>query len=88
MKFIKEFFKSFKTRGSSVKKHTRTVQQTLTIYGIGTFICVYAGFLCGAVWLPGNDFNEFFNNFQKFIVEDHHYIVGVTDATIKFIGAF
>ncbi len=88
MKFIKEFFKSFKTRGSSVKKHTRTIQQTLIIYGIGTAICVYAGFLCGAVWLPGNDFNEFSNNFQKFIVEQHRYIVGVTDATIKFIGAF
>ena len=88
MKFIKEFFNSFKNRGSSVKKHTRTIQQTLILYGIGTFICVYAGFLCGAVWMSGNDFNEFMNNFQKFIIEEHHYIVGVTSATPKFIGAF
>ena len=88
MKFIKEFFSSFKNRGSSVKKHTRTIQQTLIIYGIGTFLCVYAGFLCGAVWMSGNDFNEFMNNFQKFIIEEHHYIVGVTSATPKFVGAF
>ena len=88
MKFIKEFFNSFKNRGSSVKKHTRTIQQTLILYGIGTFICVYAGFLCGAVWMSGNDLNEFMNNFQKFIIEEHHYIVGVTSATPKFIGAF
>ncbi len=88
MEFIKEFFKSFQYQGSSIKKYTRTVEQTVLIYGIGTILCVYAGFLCGAVWMPGNDFNEFMNNFQKFIIEQHHYIVGVTPATIKFVGTF
>ena len=72
----------------SIKKHTRNVKETLIIYGIGSVLCVYFGFLCGAVWISGNDFNEFMNNFQKFIIEEHHFIVGVTNATPAFIGTY
>ena len=38
--------------------------------------------------MPGNDFNQFINNFQQFILIEHHFIVGVTNATLPFIGAF
>lgn len=72
-------------RTSSVKKHTRSVKETVVIYLLGVSICVYFGFLCGAVWISGNDFNEFMNNFQSFVIEGHHYIVGVTEATWKFV---
>ena len=72
-------------RTGSVKKHTRSVKETVVIYLLGVSICVYFGFLCGAVWISGNDFNEFMNNFQSFVIEGHHYIVGVTEATWKFV---
>lgn len=75
-------------RNKSIKKHTRTLKQTLIIYVVGSLICIYAGWLCGAVWMPGNDFNQFMNNFEQFILIEHHFIVGVTYATPAFIGVF
>ena len=75
-------------RSKSIKKHTRTLKQTLIIYAVGSLLCVYLGWLCGAVWMPGNDFNQFINNFQQFILIEHHFVVGVTHATLPFIGAF
>ena len=57
-----------------VKKHTRSVKETLIIYIVGSFFCIYFGFLCGAVWMPGNNFNEFMNNFQDFIIAKHNYL--------------
>ena len=71
-----------------IKKKTRTVKDTLIIYAIGSVLCIYFGFLCGACWVSGNDFNEFMNNFRMFIIEQHHYIVGVTGATPAFIGTY
>jgi len=85
--FLKWLDKLF-TREKSVKKHTRTLKQTLIIYAVGSLLCVYLGWLCGAVWMPGNDFNQFINNFQQFILIEHHFVVGVTYATLPFIGAF
>lgn len=75
-------------RERPVKKHTRSVKETLIIYAIGVFVCVYLGFLLGAVWMDGNNLNEFMNNFQSFIIEQHHFIVGVTPATPKFVLTF
>ena len=49
-------------RERPVKKHTRSVKETLIIYAIGVFVCVYLGFLLGAVWMDGNNLNEFMNN--------------------------
>lgn len=40
-------------RTGSVKKHTRSVKETVVIYLLGVSICVYFGFLCGAVWISG-----------------------------------
>lgn len=73
---------------ATVKKHTRSVKETLIIYGVGSFLCIYFGFLCGAVWMPENSFNEFMNNFQDFIIDKHNYLVGVTSATPAFIAAY
>lgn len=75
-------------RRRSVKKKTRTVKQVLVIYAIGSIICVYLGLLCGAVWLDGNDFVEFMNNFCEFIIVQKHFIVGVTSSTPVFIWSF
>jgi len=75
-------------RTRNIKKKTRTVKQTLIIYAIGSVLCIYFGLLCGAVWMDGNDFNEFCNAFMKFIVEEKHFIVGVTHATPIFIGTY
>lgn len=74
--------------GTSIKKRTRNVKETLVIYGIGTFLCIYLGLLFGASWMPGNDFGEFMNNFTDFVLIKHHFIVGVTSATLPFIGSF
>ena len=74
--------------GTSIKKRTRNVKETLVIYGIGSFLCIYLGLLCGASWMPGNDFGEFMNNFTDFVLIKHHFIVGVTSATLPFIGSF
>ena len=38
--------------------------------------------------MPGNDFGEFMNNFTDFVLIKHHYIVGVTSATLPFVGAY
>ncbi len=60
----------------------------LLIYGIGSFFSIYLGFLCGAAWIPNNSILEFMDNFQEFILVQHHFIVGVTKATPAFIGAY
>ena len=72
----------------SLKKHTRSLKQTGMIYGIGSLISIYFGLLCGAVWMSGNSFNEFLINFNDFIIVKHHLIVGVTEATLPFVGAY
>ena len=59
-----------KTGGSSIKKHTRTLKETLIMYGIGSVLCIYLGFLCGAVWMPDNNLWEFMANFNEFIIQD------------------
>ena len=75
-------------RQSQLKKHTRSLKETLIIYGIGSAICIYFGFLCGACWISGNSANEFLINFNKFVISEHHYLVGVTNATLPFVGAY
>lgn len=38
--------------------------------------------------MSGNSFNEFLINFNDFIIVKHHLIVGVTEATLPFVGAY
>ena len=75
-------------RESPVKKHTRSMKETLLAYGAGTIICAYIGFLIGAVWVEGNTLDEFISNFEYFIIEQHNFIVGVTPFTVKFVLSF
>ena len=77
-----------KTRNITVKKRTRTLKDTLIIYGVGTSISIYLGFLCGAVWVPENELQEFINNLHQFIIVEHNYLVGVTSATPTFAAGF
>ena len=77
-----------RVRKTSIKKHTRTFQETLLLYGIGSVACIYFGLLCGATWLPGNDLNTFLENFQEFILHQKHFLVGVTEMTPVFIAGF
>ncbi|MDD3139427.1 MAG: type IV secretory system conjugative DNA transfer family protein [Lachnospiraceae bacterium] len=72
----------------SLKKHTRRLKETGIIYCIGSAVSIYVGLLCGAVWMSGNSLNEFLINFKDFIIVKHHFIVGVTEATLPFIGAY
>ena len=76
------------TRRRQIKKKTRTIKKTFAIYAIGSLICSYLGYLCGAVWMDGNSFNEFMNAFTEFIIIQKHFIVGVTPATPIFIGTY
>ena len=62
---------------SPVKKKTKTMKDKLAIYLIGLAFSIHAGLLVGAVWLEGNSISEFLDNFVTFIIEEHHYIVGV-----------
>ena len=73
---------------NTVKKRTRTVKQTVTIYVIGSLLCIYFGFLCGAAWMPGNNFSEFIVSFNDFVIVKHHYLVGVTSATLPFVATY
>ena len=73
---------------TSLKKHTRSLKETLVLYGTGTAFCIYAGFLCGAVWVPDNDLGEFIVNFTDFIIIKKNFLVGVTSATPVFTGIF
>lgn len=72
----------------SIKKRVRSLKETLFLYSMGSFVCIYLGFLCGAVWVPENDIWEFINHFHEFIIVKHHYLVGVTTATPAFIATY
>ena len=71
---------------TSLKKHTRSLKETLVLYGIGTVLCIYAGFLCGAVWVPDNDLGEFIVNFTDFIIIKKNFLVGISNEKIKMDG--
>ena len=75
-------------RVNAVKKKTRTVKQTIIIYVIGTILCIYFGFLCGASWMSGDNFSEFIIRFNDFVIVNHHFLVGVTEATLPFVASY
>ena len=75
-------------RVNAVKKKTRTVKQTIIIYVIGTILCIYFGFLCGASWMSGDNFSEFIIRFNDFVIVNHHFLVGVTEATLPVVASY
>ncbi|MCR5339139.1 MAG: type IV secretory system conjugative DNA transfer family protein [Lachnospiraceae bacterium] len=70
---------------SSIKKHVRSPAETAALYFAGLILAIYMGFLMGAAYVEGNSFTEFIDNFQEFIIKQHHLIVGVTNATPIFV---
>ncbi|MCR5337546.1 MAG: type IV secretory system conjugative DNA transfer family protein [Lachnospiraceae bacterium] len=72
-------------RRRNVKKHIRTPKEAITSYIAGVVLSLYLGFLCGGVYIEGNTLTEFLDHFRTFIIEDHHYIVGITDGTPLFL---
>ncbi|MCR5339263.1 MAG: type IV secretory system conjugative DNA transfer family protein [Lachnospiraceae bacterium] len=72
-------------RRRNVKKHIRTLKEAITLYVTGLIICLYIGYLCGGVYIEGNTLPEFLDHFREFIIEGHHYIVGITEGTPLFL---
>ena len=70
---------------ASIKKHTRSPKETAIVYFIGLFFSIYLGILMGAVYLEGNSLGEFMANFNEFIINERHFIVGFTEATPAFV---
>ncbi len=75
-------------RTRSLKKHTRSVKETVIIYTIGSVLSIYLGFLCAASYMPGDNLTLFFNHFNSFIIEGKNFLVGVTSVTPTFVGIF
>ena len=73
---------------NTIKKHVRTRKEMYIWYGLGVLFCIYFGFLCGAVWTEDVNLFDYVDNFQTFIIEEHHFIVGVTSATPKFVLSY
>ena len=73
---------------SNYRKNQTSTKERVVIYLIGLVLSGYFGLLCGAVWLEGNTITEFINNFNTFIIEQKHFIVGLTPASGKFVLAY
>lgn len=65
-----------------------TVREKVIYYLAGFFFILYFAILCGAAWTPDCDISEFLSNFNIFIIEQHHFLVGFTSATPVFIITF
>ncbi len=72
------------SRVRTVKKQERTPKQTVIIYVIGCVIMIYIGCLLGASYLPNSNLKEFLNNFNQFVIQEHHFLVGFNKYTAIF----
>lgn len=70
-------------RGSEISRGQRIAEFT-----VGCTIAVYLAFLIGSAWTPGCNLMEWYNNFCKFVIQEHHYIVGATAMTPRLAVAF
>lgn len=78
-----------RTRSPSIVMHEQTTLQELLIYYLIGFIgTLYLAMLCGAAWLPDTGIGDYLNNLYQFVFIEHHFIVGFTSATPKFIAVF
>ena len=58
----------------------------LFYYCIGAVLIAYLAILIGAVWVPQITPLEWINNFNIYVIGQHHFIVGFTEATPKVIA--
>ena len=65
-----------------------TIKEKIIYYSIGFVIVLYVAILCGAAWTPDCTFNVWLNDFTQFVIVEHHFIVGFTSATPRFIEVF
>ena len=59
-----------------------------TGFFVGFILTGYFAILCGAAWTQDCTFTVWYNDFYQFIIREHHYLVGFTAATPKFIVFF
>lgn len=71
-----------------IKNEQGSFTEKLVYYLIGFGIAFYLGMLCGSAWTEGCNLSEWFDNFNYFVLEQHHFIVGFTNGTAKFIFVF
>lgn len=75
-------------RQSKIKNEQTTWQELLIYYAIGFVITLYVAILCGSAWMPYQGISEYIDSFVRFIIFEHHILVGFTAATPKFIAVF
>lgn len=69
-------------------KNQENAKPKILITLLGLVVAVYLGFLVGAVWQKGNSLAVFNQNFQSFIIEQHHFVVGMSEFTLKAVVIF
>lgn len=55
-------------------------------YIIGFILLTYFSILFGAAYTDGCDLNQWWNQFQRIVLVEHHFIVGFTSATPKVLS--
>lgn len=73
---------------SIIRNEQKTPGEKLVYYLAGFILVLYFAILSGAAWTPECGVGEWYDNFMTFIVKEHHFIVGFTEATPKFIGIY
>jgi len=76
------------SRTRTIKKQDRSLKSILITYGIGSLLVIYIGCLLGASYLPNSSLSDFLNNFNQFVIKEHHFIVGFNRYTAIFSVSF
>lgn len=71
-----------------VLSEQKPLKVKLRNYLIGFIPILYFAYLCGAVYPENGGFSVFISNFSRYIIKEHHFIVGVTGYTFVFIVIF
>lgn len=71
-----------------IRNEQKTMGEKVLYYFLGFIPICYFAVLSGAVWQPGCNIGVWWSNFQEFIIEERHFIVGFTEATFRFIGIY
>ena len=75
-------------KGSSMKSNQRDYKKDLIIFAVGFAMTAYAGILFGAAWSPRVTLTQWVADFERFVFEEHHFIVGFTAKTPLVVMIF
>lgn len=64
-----------------VKNDPDALKRKVIVYVVGLVLLSYIGILFSAAWTPNTDVMRWFDNFVKFVLIQHHFIVGFTKVT-------